>query len=87
MKLTEKEAFLMEAAYRDNVRFKHPEYWRTPVDVFKGLFVEYPSATHIKTVPALRKDGSVTLLHYPLDADGVICGPPINDTNPCPPLC
>ena len=81
------QAAQMEEAYRINVRFTHPEYWRTPVDVFKELSAEYPDATHIKSVPALRKDGSVTLFHYPLDKDGVICGPPSNDSNPCPPLC
>ena len=82
----EKQAAEMEEAYRHTVEFTHPELWRTTITVFTGLAAEYPAATEIMSVPALRKDGSVTQNHYPVDANGVVCGPPVNDSNPKPPL-
>ncbi len=69
------------------VDFTHPKYWKTPVGAFQALFAEYPNAAYVKTVPALRKDGSVTLFHYPLDADGNDLSSHFNDSNPCPPYC
>ena len=78
----EKKAEEMEADYRKMVDFTHPKFWITPIEVF-----QHPEATQIKSVPALRKDGSVTLFHYPLDADGGPCGEGENNSNPCPPFC
>ena len=83
MKLTEKEVTKGSLAYQ-NTQVKH---WNTDATVLAEFLEEYPDATVIRHVPFLDKDGNVQLAHFPYDVDGVICGPPINNSHPCPPFC
>ena len=84
--LTEKQADEMIARRAKSVLLGNVVFWQTSVDVFREITEKYPAATHIRSYQAEEKDGSVTLVHYPIDSDGAPCGPPINDTRPCPPL-
>lgn len=71
----------------DTFQAAHPSKYRTPRGVFEALLEKYPQATHFDHAIGQKKDGSLTLIHLPIDADGVVCGGGLNNTNPCPPLC
>ena len=81
--LTQKEVDEGAAAYQ-NTQVK---YWTSPAKVLRELLDKYPQAESFRHVPFLDKSGNVQLAHEALDSDGMICGPPGNDTNPCPPCC
>ena len=64
-----------------------PKYFKTPVEVFKGLLEQHPDATHIKQVLVWdEKGGFLTLVNHAVGFPG---NPShgVNDTNPCPPCC
>ena len=84
--LTEKQAEEMLTRRAESVRLGNVVFWQTSVDVFRHIIEKYPAATHIRSHQAEEKDGSVTLIHFPMDSDGRPCGPPMNDSSPCPPL-
>ena len=84
--LTEKEAKEMIDRRAESVRLGNVLFWRTAIAVFDEIKAKYPAATHIDSYQAEEKDETVTLVHYAIDEHGMTCGPPVNDSNPCPPL-
>ena len=64
-----------------------PQFFQTPVSIFKYLMDKYENATEIRQVLMWdEKHKRLTLVNYAVGEDGKILGPGLNDTRPCPPL-
>ena len=75
--LTERQA--------EAVKLENPIFYQTPVEAFDALKEKYPDAVHYRHQLGRTKDGSLTLIHLPIDANGEPCGSGQNNSNPCPP--
>ena len=85
--LTDKEVDASAAAL-DRLRARIiPQFFQTPVSIFKYLMDKYENATEIRQVLIWdEKNERLTLVNYAVGEDGKILGPGVNDTRPCPPL-
>ena len=64
-----------------------PAYLSTDLEVFLELSRRYPMIKTVRQVFGLSKQNEIIVVNLAVDEQGAICGPGINNTNPCPPDC
>ena len=88
--VTEKKLAELREEYERQVAWANPQFYQTTIADLKQIVAEieekYPEAVAIRHYVGAKKDGSRTLIHFPVSDSGVICGDGGNNTNPCPPL-